>query len=370
MPDMKLSLIAPAAALLLVACDVSRKEPAAPIVYRGTQPGGAVAPEAAPLAQAPAPAYVGATLEERGITLYDGYETIRARDGDTIAAMAARAGLTPSELAAYNGLSTAYAPQSGDELVLPAREDRYQTPPEPVAVAAAPAPAASRPIEASPLPTNDPLAPPPAGEEVAAAPAPGGEGEVLAAAPHPGRDGSGWSAELARSAIDGSPAAAGPAPTPAPRAAGEAPAPAPQAAPAAETEVAAVAPAAPVGGGLFSPPAEAPIVRGYSQAPGPDRNDGVDFGTASGDPVVAAGDGTVALISKSLGGLGTIVLIRHPDQFLTVYGRVADVAVSKGDRVSRGQVIARVADVQAPRDPHLHFEIRKGAQSVDPATYF
>ena len=89
-----------------------------------------------------------------------------------------------------------------------------------------------------------------------------------------------------------------------------------------------------------------------------------------GQVVARADDGTVALISKSLGGLGTIVLIRHDNEFLSVYGRVSEVTVAKGDRVSRGQTIAQVADLASPRKPHLHFEIRKGAESVDPEQYY
>ena len=63
------------------------------------------------------------------------------------------------------------------------------------------------------------------------------------------------------------------------------------------------------------------------------------------------------------------MLIRHEDQFLTVYGRIAEVAVSRGDRVERGQTIAVVAGADAPRDPSLHFEVRRGAESVNPEDY-
>ncbi len=82
--------------------------------------------------------------------------------------------------------------------------------------------------------------------------------------------------------------------------------------------------------------------------------------------MIAADSGTVVLVSRSLGGLGTILLIRHQNEFLTVYGRIDDVAVNKGDRVERGQVIAKVADLKAPRTSALHFEVRRGPESVDP----
>ena len=80
----------------------------------------------------------------------------------------------------------------------------------------------------------------------------------------------------------------------------------------------------------------------------------------------AAGDGTVALVSESLGGLGTIVLIRHSNDLMTVYGRVSDVSVSKGQTVSQGQSIGKVATSDSPT---MHFEVRVGTESVDPTRY-
>ena len=119
----------------------------------------------------------------------------------------------------------------------------------------------------------------------------------------------------------------------------------------------------------FARPVDAPISRRFSRLPGPNRNDGVDFASPAGMTVRAAESGTVALVSKSLGGLGTIVLIRHDGGLLTVYGRVDDVTVTKGDTVQRGQAFARVAALAAPREPSLHFEVRQGAESVDPADF-
>lgn len=116
----------------------------------------------------------------------------------------------------------------------------------------------------------------------------------------------------------------------------------------------------------LSAPVAGSIVLPYSPAAGPNKNEGVDFGAAAGTPVKAAADGEVALISDALGGLGTIVLIRHQGDLLTVYGRIAGVTVTKGQRVSRGQTIGVVADNDPPT---LHFEVRKGTASVDPAPY-
>ena len=103
------------------------------------------------------------------------------------------------------------------------------------------------------------------------------------------------------------------------------------------------------------------MARGYSAS-----NEGINYSARAGAEVRAAAAGTIALISNSTGGLGTIVLVRHDDNFITVYARVADVKVSQGQSVSAGQVIA----VVAPADnPTLHFEVRRGNTAVDPAPF-
>ncbi|MEM9138528.1 MAG: M23 family metallopeptidase, partial [Pseudomonadota bacterium] len=116
-------------------------------------------------------------------------------------------------------------------------------------------------------------------------------------------------------------------------------------------------------------PVQGPVALGYNQGAGSQRNNGVDFAAPAGAPVVAAADGEVALVSQSLGGLGTIVLVRHPDEILTVYGRIDGVSVKKGDIVRAGQKIAEVSDATAPAEPRMHFEVRKGAESLDPMKF-
>ncbi len=110
-------------------------------------------------------------------------------------------------------------------------------------------------------------------------------------------------------------------------------------------------------------PVSGNILRGYSSAPG--GNEGLDIAASTGATVKAAEDGEVALISSSSTS-NTIVLIRHPDNLYTVYSNVSGVTVKKGQSVRRGQSIAKVAG----GDPSfLHFEIRRGTESVDPAPY-
>jgi len=115
------------------------------------------------------------------------------------------------------------------------------------------------------------------------------------------------------------------------------------------------------------PPVRGTIVIGFQQGAGRSRNDGIDYAAPAGSAVVASANGEVALVSQSLGGLGTIVLVRHPGDYLTVYGRIEGVNVVKGDLVERGQPIGKVA---ATTEPRMHFEVRKGAESLDPEQFF
>jgi murein DD-endopeptidase MepM/ murein hydrolase activator NlpD len=118
--------------------------------------------------------------------------------------------------------------------------------------------------------------------------------------------------------------------------------------------------------GKFHPPVSGTVVKPYSKEPGRNKNEGLDYETAANASVKSAAAGEVALVSRSLGGLGTIVLVRHRDDIMTVYGRVKDVTVQKGDKVSKGQTIGKVADASPPI---FHFEVRRGTQSIDPAPF-
>lgn len=92
------------------------------------------------------------------------------------------------------------------------------------------------------------------------------------------------------------------------------------------------------------------------------KNEGIDISAAAGTPVKAAADGTVAAITRDTDQVPILVL-RHADNLLTVYAGVDDLKIKKGDTVKRGQTIAAV---RAGSPSFLHFEVRKGLESVDP----
>ncbi|MBL9074752.1 M23 family metallopeptidase, partial [Tabrizicola sp.] len=108
-------------------------------------------------------------------------------------------------------------------------------------------------------------------------------------------------------------------------------------------------------------PVSGKIIRSYQKG----KNDGIDIAAAAGTAVKAADAGTVAAVTKDTNGT-PIVVIRHADNLLTVYAGVDQLKVAKGATVTRGQAIAVVRSA----DPaFLHFEVRRGVDSVDPMPY-
>ena len=118
-------------------------------------------------------------------------------------------------------------------------------------------------------------------------------------------------------------------------------------------------------------PVEGRILRNYNPTATSDKNEGIDFYAPPGTPIKATAQGVVALVSKPVGGFGKIVLIKHDLSVISIYGRVKDLLISKGDRVLQGQVIGYVEkstpDVKSSdQKNYLHFELRKGTKSLDP----
>lgn len=107
-------------------------------------------------------------------------------------------------------------------------------------------------------------------------------------------------------------------------------------------------------------PVNGKIIRTYSKG----KNNGIDMSAAAGTPVVAAADGTVAAITTDADGV-KIVVVRHPDNLMTVYYNVDNISVSKGAAVKRNSKLAQIP----AKDSFVHFEVRKGFDSVDPMPF-
>lgn len=96
---------------------------------------------------------------------------------------------------------------------------------------------------------------------------------------------------------------------------------------------------------------------------------GIDIGVPSNSSVVAANDGTV-IHSNWLGGYGKAVMIDHGGSIVTLYAHNNELLVSVGDKVKKGQTIAKSGSTGMSTGPHVHFEVRKDGTYVDPLPYF
>jgi murein DD-endopeptidase MepM/ murein hydrolase activator NlpD len=92
---------------------------------------------------------------------------------------------------------------------------------------------------------------------------------------------------------------------------------------------------------------------------------GVDLGAAPGTPIVAAADGKV-LSAGWAGGYGQAVAIAHAGGIETKYGHMSRIAAHAGELVRRGEVIGYVGSTGLSTGPHLHFEVMKNGQPVNP----
>lgn len=103
-------------------------------------------------------------------------------------------------------------------------------------------------------------------------------------------------------------------------------------------------------------------VLGYTRA-----HQGVDFGAGTGTPIVAAGDGVV-LEARRWSGYGNWLRIRHPGGWDTGYAHISRYAkgIKAGTKVRQGQVVAYVGSTGLATGPHLHYEVWRGGQRVNP----
>lgn len=114
-------------------------------------------------------------------------------------------------------------------------------------------------------------------------------------------------------------------------------------------------------------PASGPVTSGFGPRWGR-MHTGIDIAVPYGSPVVAAKAGTVAIASW-YGGYGNLVVIDHGNGVTTWYGHNSAFAVSVGQTVQQGQVIARAGSTGNSTGPHVHFEIRLNYNPVNPRPY-
>lgn len=121
--------------------------------------------------------------------------------------------------------------------------------------------------------------------------------------------------------------------------------------------------------GKFRWPVRGAVIAGYGQNVDGVRNPGIDISVPEGTPIKAAENGVVIYSGAGLKDLGNTVLIRHDNGAVTVYGNASDLKVKRGDKITRGQVIALSGMTGGAKRPKVHFEVRQNAAAVNPMTF-
>lgn len=114
----------------------------------------------------------------------------------------------------------------------------------------------------------------------------------------------------------------------------------------------------------WSWPTSGKIVAGF----GDPNSKGIDINGKLGDPVLAAAPGKVLYAGQDLRGYGKLVVVKHSNQYLSVYAHNSEILVKEGEAVNKGQKIAELGKSDA-QEPKLHFEIRRQGKPVDPLQY-
>ncbi len=324
--------------------------------------------------------------DDRGIISYPNYQVVVARQNETITTISERLGLNTVSVAAFNGIEPDVKLRPGELVALPGRV----TEPSPATGAATTGPIVPLSIEEVATTSLDGLQDAPRVPEVVTPQTPPLADPGIEPIRHrvergqtvfelsrlynvPVRDIAEWNSLTPDLVVrEGQflliPQGGAQAPTPqaqAPEVAVPTPAPvpapqAPSVAPIAETPTPAPAPATSTAARLIYP-VDGPILRPYA----PDRNEGIDISATPGTPVRAADSGVVAAVTTDTSGVA-IVVLRHEGGLLTVYTNMENLTVSKDDRVAQGDNLGQVRDSEPG---FLHFEVRRGLQSLDPADF-
>lgn len=96
---------------------------------------------------------------------------------------------------------------------------------------------------------------------------------------------------------------------------------------------------------------------------------GIDISAPAGTPVYAAESGIIADAGYKTSGYGNLIVIKHGNDLATYYGHLSKIVALKGSRVRKGELIGHVGSTGKSTGPHLHFEIRKGDQALNPEDY-
>ncbi len=121
----------------------------------------------------------------------------------------------------------------------------------------------------------------------------------------------------------------------------------------------------PMGLKNFDWPLDGKVLFHYGSGQGKFR-EGIAISAAQGVSVQAAATGEVIYVGDGVKGFGKLIIIKHDGDFMTAYAHSNSVMVRKGEKVTRGQAIARVGKTGDVSSPQLYFSVRRGKMTIDP----
>lgn len=102
----------------------------------------------------------------------------------------------------------------------------------------------------------------------------------------------------------------------------------------------------------------------------PKMHAGIDFTAPTGSKIYATGDGVVEVMEYSTGGYGNHVIINHGFGYKTHYAHMSEFSTRIGKKVQRGELIGFVGSTGKSTAPHLHYEVIKNDNKIDPINFF
>ncbi|NUM51467.1 MAG: M23 family metallopeptidase [Flavobacteriales bacterium] len=97
---------------------------------------------------------------------------------------------------------------------------------------------------------------------------------------------------------------------------------------------------------------------------------GIDFTAPIGTPVYATGDGVIMPYAEGYSGYGNFIRINHGYGYVTLYAHLSKMAVKASQKVKRGDIIGYVGNTGKSVGPHLHYEVRKNDNPINPINFF
>lgn len=97
---------------------------------------------------------------------------------------------------------------------------------------------------------------------------------------------------------------------------------------------------------------------------------GIDFAAPMGTEIFSTGDGVVEKVEQNYWGYGNMIIVNHGYSYQTRYAHLSEFGVVPGQSVKRGQVIGYVGSTGKSTGSHLHYEVLKNGEAIDPIDYF